>query len=465
MRRYSNVNLTGRWMTRLVGFAGLLALLCVPALAGTNYILEVKGSSLQPVLNNFGLTLQRQLFSSPLLSVGVVSTPDGAPASLAGNVAQDPSVVKFQLDRHLAAQAPQVPLLNQSMSNTQAWLLSMQNAQQKTNSYLTQGALGIVGSSTGNKGAGVTVAVIDTAVDTTHPVLAGKLMGGVDCVGSASQSSPCSGLVNTIWTDPIVTAALDQSTVIILDQSTVIILDQSTVIILDQSTVIILDSNSATALQGKQLPADFGHGTMVASLISAAAPNATIMPIRAFQADGSANLSDVVAAIYYAVNNGAKVINMSFNLDTADDTLADAIEAATAKGVICVASTANVSSNAPVFPAAFSASNQSVIGVGSVDSLTGMFRSSFSGYGSPSVDVYAPGESLIAAYPGNHFAVASGTSFATALASGVAAVVESTKTSNLTSYVNAISNTGTPVLFPYDGTRVVNAKNALKGIR
>jgi subtilisin family serine protease len=464
MRRYSNVNLTGRWMTRLVGFAGLLALLCVPALAGTNYILEVKGSSLQPVLNNFGLTLQRQLFSSPLLSVGVVSTPDGAPSSLAGNVAQYPNVLKFQQDRHLAAQAPQVPSLNQSMSNTQAWLLSMQNAQQKTNSYLTQGALGIIGSSTGNKGAGVTVAVIDTAVDTTHPVLAGKLMSAVDCVGS-TQSSPCSGPVNTIWTDPIVTAALDQSTVIILDQSTVIILDQSTVIILDQSTVIILDSNSATALQGKQLPADFGHGTMVASLISAAAPNAQIMPIRAFQADGSANLSDVVAAIYYAVNNGAKVINMSFDLDTADDTLADAIEAATAKGVICVASTANVSSNAPVFPAAFSASNQSVIGVGSVDSLTGMFRSSFSGYGSPSVDVYAPGESLIAAYPGNHFAVASGTSFATALASGVAAVVESTKNSSLTSYVNAISNTGTPVLFPYDGTKVVNAKSALKGIK
>jgi subtilisin family serine protease len=94
-----------------------------------------------------------------------------------------------------------------------------------------------------------------------------------------------------------------------------------------------------------------------------------------------------------------------------------------------------------------------------------MFRSSFSGYGSPSVDVYAPGESLIAAYPGNHFAVASGTSFATALASGVAAVVESSKSSNLTSYVSAITNTGTPVLFPYDGTKVVNAKNALKGIK
>jgi len=44
-------------------------------------------------------------------------------------------------------------------------------------------------------------------------------------------------------------------------------------------------------------------------------------------------------------------------------------------------------------------------------------------------------------------------------------VVESSKSSNLTSYVNAITNTGTPVLFPYDGTKVVNAKSALKSIK
>jgi len=50
-----------------------------------------------------------------------------------------------------------------------------------------------------------------------------------------------------------------------------------------------------------------------------------------------------------------------------------------------------------------------VIGVGSVDSVFGLFKSGFSGYGHPSVDLYAPGENLVAAYPGNHFALASGT--------------------------------------------------------
>lgn len=463
-RRFSNKNNIRSWTLRLVGFVEFVALLCVPAFAGTNYILEVKGSSLKPVLNTYGLSLQRQIFSSPLLTVGVVTVPDGAPSNLASSVAQDQSVVKFQMDRHLASKSPKIPTSTAAVANQQAWLLSLQNSTQKVNSFLTQPALGIVGSSTGNKGSGVTVAVIDTAVDPNHPAYAGKLLAGADCVGSTSVTS-CAGAISSVWNDPTVTASLDQSTVIILDQSTVIILDQSTVIILDQSTVIILDSNGAAAVQGKQLPADFGHGTMVASLISATAPNAKILPIRAFNADGSSQLSDVVAAIYYAVDKGAKVINMSFDIDTNDPTLADAIATATAQGVICVASTANVSSSALVYPAAYNSANQSVIGVGSVDSSTGLFRSSFSGYGSASVDAYAPGENLIAAYPGNHFAVVSGTSFATALTSGVAAVVESTKTSNLTSYVGAITKSGSPILFPYDGTKLVNAKSALKAIQ
>ncbi len=462
-------------MLRLAGLVGFVALLCGPAQAGANYILEVKGSSLQPVLNTYGLTLQRQLFSSPNFTVGVVSIPDGASPGLASTVAQDSNVKKFQQDRHLSSKAPAAPSVSQGVSNLQAWRLSMQNADQKASSFLTQPALGIVNSSFGNKGAGVTVAVIDTAVDPRHPMLAGKLVQGADCVGSTAASS-CAGNVAAIWDDEKVKAALDQSTVIILDQSTVIILDQSTVIILDQSTVIILDqstviildSNSADALAGKQLPADFGHGTMVASLIGAAAPNAQIMPIRAFQADGSANLSDIVAAIYYAVDHGAKVINMSFDIDGTSgalDSLSDAIAYATSKNVICVASTGNDGSNAAVYPAAYSSNNQSVIGVGSVDSTTGLFRSGFSGFGSPSVDLYAPGESLIAAYPGNHYAVVSGTSFSTALVSGVAAVVQSTKNDSLNDYVNALTKSGTPVLFPYDGTKVVNAKSAIKNIQ
>lgn len=458
-RHYSNQSETNRWMHRLAELVVLSALLSWPALAGTNYILEVKGSSLEPVLGAYGLTLQRELFSSSLLTVGVVSIPDEAQSSSASLIEQDERVLKFQLDRPLVAKAPKLPVADRGVTNLQAWLLSMQSVQQKTNSYLNQAALSLVGSATGNMGAGITVAVIDTAIDTNHSVLAGKLQAGVDCVGSAN----CTGGITSISNDPSLN--LDQSTVIILDQSTVIILDQSTVIILDQSTVIILDGKAADALQGQQLPADFGHGTMVASLISAAAPNAMIMPIRAFNADGSSQLSDVVAAVMYAADHGAQVINMSFDLDTSDPALSGAIAYATSRGAICVASTGNEGSNSSVYPAAYNSPSQPVIGVGSVDSMTGLFRSSFSGFGSPSVDVYAPGENLIAAYPGNHFAIASGTSFATALASGVAAVVKSNTSGVLSDYVNAITSTGSPVLFPYDGMHMVNAKAADKSLK
>jgi len=470
MRQNYTRSTSGRGMLRLITLLAIFALLCVPAMAGTNYILSVKNGSMQSVVNTYGLTLQRQLFSGPKQTVAVVTIPDGAPASVASTVAQDPNVLKFQQDRFLTPKVPAIPSFSQAISNMQAWKLSMQNADQKANSLMTQPALGIIGGPLGNKGAGVKVAVIDTAVDPAHPVLANRLLPAVDCVGSTAISS-CAGPIGTIWSDPKVTAALDQSTVIILDQSTVIILDQSTVIILDQSTVIILDSNGASAVAGKQLPADFGHGTMVASLIGATAPGAQILPIRAFQADGSANLSDIVAAIYYAINNGANVINMSFDTNVGDPALAEAIAKATEMGVICVASTGNDGSNAAVYPAAFNSTAQSVIGVGSTDSLTGLFRSSFSGYGAPSVDLYAPGENLIAAFPGNHYAVVSGTSFATALVSGSAANLESTRGSygatstTAFNYASALTKSGTPVLFPYDGTKLMNAKSALKSLQ
>ena len=64
-----------------------------------------------------------------------------------------------------------------------------------------------------------------------------------------------------------------------------------------------------------RLPHAFGHGTMVAGLVHVVAPTASIMPLKAFSADGSSNLFDIERAIYYAVDHGAKVINMRFSMD------------------------------------------------------------------------------------------------------------------------------------------------------
>ena len=73
-------------------------------------------------------------------------------------------------------------------------------------------------------------------------------------------------------------------------------------------------------------------------LIHLVAPTAQIMPLKAFQADGSANLSDVIRAIYYAVDHNAKVINMSFSVRNPSAPLVQAIQYASSHGVISIAS-------------------------------------------------------------------------------------------------------------------------------
>jgi subtilisin family serine protease len=205
-------------------------------------------------------------------------------------------------------------------------------------------------------------------------------------------------------------AILDQSTVAILDQkNSPLVLNQSTVAILDQSTVAILD--------GQQLPEDFGHGTMVSGLIHLVAPTASIMPLKAFQSDGTAELSNIVAAIYCAVDHGARVINMSFSTTTKEPVLQQAIAYTTSHGVICIASAGNQGREMTVYPAGF----QGVIGVASTNKND--LRSPFSNYDSDAIRLAAPGEALVTTCPGNNYAAVWGTSFSSALVSGASALV------------------------------------------
>ncbi len=100
------------------------------------------------------------------------------------------------------------------------------------------------------------------------------------------------------------TADVTQSTVAVLDHRRPAKVSQSTVAVLDQSSVAVLDNSDYAA---------FGHGTMVSGIVHLVAPQAKIMPLKSFHADGTGYNSDILSAIYYAVNHGAKVINMSFN--------------------------------------------------------------------------------------------------------------------------------------------------------
>jgi len=141
----------------------------------------------------------------------------------------------------------------------------------------------------------------------------------------------------------------------------------------------------------------FGHGTFCSSIASAVTDNAQyvagagwrckIMPVRAGYYDGrwgSFDSSDVAAAIQYAADNGADIINMSFGGGSSDQNIADAVDYAYDKGVILVAAAGNDSTTAPSFPASL----PEVISVGA--SKANDKRASYSNYGTY-VDLFAPG--------------------------------------------------------------------------
>jgi len=160
---------------------------------------------------------------------------------------------------------------------------------------------------------------------------------------------------------------------------------------------------------------------MVAGIIHLVAPTAQIMPLKAFRADGTSNLFNILRAIYFAVDNGAKVINMSFSQIQVSLEMVRAVNFATGRNVICVAAVGNSGKETVTFPASF----QNVVGVASTNNLD--VRSPFSNFGPAVATMAAPGEGIITTFPGGHFAVVSGTSFSAPFVSGGAALLAQVK--------------------------------------
>jgi subtilisin family serine protease len=268
--------------------------------------------------------------------------------------------------------------------------------------YIGQPAVGIIKLfKTQNafriSGSGI-VAVIDTGVDPTHPVLQGVLLSGYDFTRNQKRGSELTDL-----SEP---GDVDQD---------------GSPFQVNQSTIAVVNGNGVTTLSQPQYEA-FGHGTMVSGIVHLVAPTAKILPLKAFRADGTGNLSDVLRAVYYATRNQARVLNMSFDISTYSLELDKANQYAARHGAVSVASVGNDGQAVMVYPAGL----QNVMGVASTTNNDTI--SSFSNYGQPPVWVGAPGEGIVTTYPFGTYAAGWGTSFSAPFVSGTVALLRSINT-------------------------------------
>lgn len=213
---------------------------------------------------------------------------------------------------------------------------------------------------------GVTVAVVDSGVDASHPDLAGAVLPGTDLVTGAGDG----------------TADGD------------------------------------------------GHGTHVAGIVAATAddgagvagfaPDARILPVRVLDDTGSGYDSDVAEGIIWAVDHGASVVNLSLGGPTPTDVTAAAVSYALSRGAVVVAAAGNerTEGNPVTYPAAYAG----VIGVAA--SASDDTVAPFSNTGSY-VDVTAPGVRIASTYPLDRYVYLSGTSMAAPFVAASAAVLRS----------------------------------------
>jgi type VII secretion-associated serine protease mycosin len=220
------------------------------------------------------------------------------------------------------------------------------------------------------RGEGVTVAIIDSGVDATHPDLRDNVLPGIDLIEPDNADA---------WTPE------------------------------DHGTLV------AGVLAGH------GHGTGDADGVLGVAPGAKILPIRASSdadEDEQPTSHLVADGVRHAVDGGAGVISISLSSEHSDVD-EHAIAAARRAGVVVVAAAGNrPDADAVTFPASL----PTVIAVGGVGQDGDLAEFSVTG---PEVLVTAPGDEIVTTRPGDEYAVASGTSFAAPIVAGAAALVRS----------------------------------------
>lgn len=232
-------------------------------------------------------------------------------------------------------------------------------AVEYTNAWGVYRILADVAHASGNKGAGVDIAILDTGIDYTHPELADNYVGGYDFV--YGDNDPFENVNN--------------------------------------------------------------HGTHVAGIIAGAengtgiigvAPAANLFSVRVLDSGGFGSLSWILEGIEWAVLNGMDVVNMSLE-GMSFQSLEDACNNAFNSGVLLVGAAGNTFGADVRYPAGY----DSVIAVTSTDSLDN--RSDFSPVGDQ-IELAAPGTDVLSSFVGGGYGLLSGTSQAAPHVSGAAAL-------------------------------------------
>ena len=239
----------------------------------------------------------------------------------------------------------------------------------------------------GYTGQGITVAVLDTGVDYNHQDLKNNIWSNTKEIADNGIDDDGNGYTDDVqgWN-------------------------------FDSSNNNILDNN--------------GHGTHVSGTIAAEnngigvtgiAYNSKIMPVKVLDANGSGSYANIAKGIYYAVDNGANVINLSLGGNSSNDTLKSAIEYASSKNVIVVMAAGNNGDSIPSYPARYA--YNSGIAVGAVDQNNNLADFSNRSGSQEITYVTAPGVDVYSTIPNNQYANYNGTSMAAPHIAGVVALM------------------------------------------
>jgi subtilisin family serine protease len=253
-------------------------------------------------------------------------------------------------------------------------------------------AIGVQTAWTQSDGSGVIVAVLDSGVQLDHPDLSGNLWTNPREVPNGKDDDG-NGYVDDIY----------------------------------GANMFTNDGNVSD---------DEGHGTHVAGIVAAqagnsiggsgVAPKARIMAVKVLDANRSGNSTLLARGIRYAVDMGARILNVSINGDSTTNDLTDALHYASVKGATIVASAGNNSRNIDVTPSYPASSDEpSVLSVTASDASGGLLG--FANLDLNSVDLAAPGEMILSTARGGGYEDRSGTSMSAPFVSGALALLQAAR--------------------------------------